>query len=240
MRLRLLVIIADPETSGICGALARAYGLAAQAQGAEVHYLDLKRMLFDPFRQVDAEQFEPELVDAQAALRWADHTLWAYPQSWGGMPAILKGFVDQVFTPGFAYQRQSGHGALLPLLQGKSADILVVVDSLPWYNRFGAMRAAVRQLKEAVLEPCGINPVRGHIFGPRRTANAARQARWLEQVAHLATTGLGLPAVESVERPPDIGPRVLRSPFDNTSPTIRELTRSPASHVQPTGNDLAG
>jgi hypothetical protein len=165
-----------------------------------------------------------------------------------GLPAVLgrhahpaQGFVDRIFTAGFAYEGRPGTDSWTPLLRNKSADILVVVDSLPWYNRFGVTRAATRQLKEAVLEPCGISPVRGFTFGPMRTATATRQSRWLEQVVKLATTGLGLPAAASRDPAEGPLPRVLRSPFLDTDwPAADSGNPFPPPEKKPVRHELSG
>lgn len=199
MSARLLIILGDPDTASFCNTLGRTYGLAAQAHGAEVHYLHLNRLTFNPIlRGADPVQplVEPDLIEAQELIRWADHTVWAYPLSWGGMPALLKCFVDRVFAAGFAYAGRTGSPDWKPLLTGKSADVLVTVESLPWYNRFGAEVAATRQLKESVLEHCGMGPVRSFTFGPILGSSASRRGKWLARVVGVATSGLGqtLPA----------------------------------------------
>jgi len=49
-------------------------------------------------------ELEPDLLKAQELIKWADHLVWIYPVWWGSIPAIMKGFIDRVFLPGFAFQ----------------------------------------------------------------------------------------------------------------------------------------
>lgn len=43
----------------------------------------------------------------QEHLLWAENILFIFPTWWGGMPAILKGYIDRVFTNGFAFESQA-------------------------------------------------------------------------------------------------------------------------------------
>ena len=40
----------------------------------------------------------PDIEKYRNLITWADHIIFIYPIWWGGMPAILKGFIDRVFT----------------------------------------------------------------------------------------------------------------------------------------------
>lgn len=76
----------------------------------------------------------------QEKLLWADVVLLHFPLWWYSMPAILKGWVDRVFTCGFAY----GAGAkALPrygagVLSGKRAMVVVSIGGRePSYSERG-------------------------------------------------------------------------------------------------------
>jgi NAD(P)H dehydrogenase (quinone) len=44
-----------------------------------------------------------DVTDEQAKLLWADALILAFPLWWFSMPAILKGWIDRVYSFGFAY-----------------------------------------------------------------------------------------------------------------------------------------
>jgi len=63
-------------------------------------------MHFDPNVHADSPEhqpLEPDLVAAQRDIHWAEHVVFVYPTWWGTYPALLKGFLDRVLTPGFAF-----------------------------------------------------------------------------------------------------------------------------------------
>ena len=59
------------------------------------------------------------------------------------------------------------------------------MDSPPWYFRWVTRMPGHHQMKKAILEFCGIRPVRVHSFGPVRTASAERLALWVEKARQL-------------------------------------------------------
>lgn len=52
------------------------------------------------------------------------------------MPALLKGFFDRLFLPGFAFRFPDDALMADGLLEGCSAHLLVTLDTPPWYFRW--------------------------------------------------------------------------------------------------------
>ncbi len=184
----MLVILGHANTDSLCGALAAAYARGAATRGAEVRELHLGSLSFDPIlrRGYAAEQpLEPDLLDAQEAIRRTDHLVFIHPNWWGGMPALLKGFIDRVFIPGFAFRYRSGSPLWDRLLAGRTAEIIVTMDSPGWYYRWIVGRPGIRQLKKAILDFCGIRVTRITRFGPVRGSDDARRRQWLEKAEML-------------------------------------------------------
>ena len=183
----MVVILGHPQAESLCAGMAHAYADGARQAGAEVRFLDVGRLAFDPRLQgYGADQpLEPDLAAAQADIAWASHLVWVYPIWWGAMPALLKGFIDRVFLPGYAFKYRTGSSLWDKLLAGRSADLLVTMDSPPWYFRFVTRMPGHHQMKKAILEFCGIRPVRVHSFGPVRSASRERLAQWVEAARQL-------------------------------------------------------
>lgn len=184
MAQRILVILGHPSESSLCAGLAQSYIEGARAAGAEVRLLALGALTFDPLLHAGyrgEQALEPDLQAAQAQITWAEHLVWVYPTWWGAMPALLKGFIDRVFLPGFAFKYRQGSSLWDKLLSGRSAELLVTMDSPPWYYRWVQHMPGHHQMKTTILEFSGIRPVRVRGFGPVRGADAARRARWLAQ-----------------------------------------------------------
>src|SRR5487761_2415522 len=105
-------------------ALEEAYLKGALAAGHEVRRIDVAEIEF-PVRRTkeDGDDGPPpdSIFDAQDAIRWADHLVMFYPLWLGGMPALFKAFLEQVFRPGFAIGKIEHGKRWEKLLTGKSA-----------------------------------------------------------------------------------------------------------------------
>lgn len=175
----------DPRPERFCRALAEAYAEGAAGAGHEVRMLRVGELDFPLLRRRDDWQEgdpPPGLADAQASIAWADHMVIVYPLWLGDVPALLKGFLEQVARPGFAIGM--GKAGPVGLLKGKSAR-LVVTMGMPaliynWY--FGAH--SVKSLKRNVLGFAGMSPVRASIVGMVE-ASAEDRKKWLDAMRDL-------------------------------------------------------
>jgi putative NADPH-quinone reductase len=184
MSKRILVILGHPIKNSYCSALAASYANGAKAAGNEVQYLFPADLTFDPILRIgyaETQILEPDLAAAQTAISWAQHIVFVYPIWWGAMPALLKGFIDRVFLPGFAFKYRSGSPLCDKLLSGRSAHLLVTMDSPPWYFRWFTRMPGHNQMKRAILEFCGIKPVTISDFGSVKGSTQQKREKWLEQ-----------------------------------------------------------
>lgn len=186
MTKRILVILGHPANKSFCGALADSYVKGAEAAGNEVRLISLGNLSFDPVLHngyATIQELEPDLVTAQAAITWAQHIVFVYPIWWGAMPALLKGFIDRVFLPGFAFRYREGSQFWDRLLSGRSAHLLVTMDTPPWYFRWVYRMPGHNQMKRTILEFSGIKPVAVSSFGPIKGSSQQKREKWLAQVS---------------------------------------------------------
>jgi len=178
-------VLGHPDAASYCGALADAYAQAAGAAGHEVRLFRLGDLRFDPILHHgyhQRQELEPDLLRVQEAVTWAQHLVFVFPIWWGVMPAVLKGFFDRVFLPGFAFKYRPGSQFWDRLLSGRSAQVFITLDTPPWYYRWVYGQPGVHQIRRTILEFCGVKPVKVKLFGPVRSASAARRAGWLAEV----------------------------------------------------------
>ena len=189
---RVLVILGHPAGDSLCASLGKAYVQGAQSAGREVRWLEVGSLDFDPilhhgYRQV--QPLEPDLLQAQESITWANHIVLVYPTWWGGMPAILKGFFDRVFLPGFAYQYRKNSPFWDKLLKGKTTQLLVTMDTPPWYYRLINRAPGHNQTRRTILEFTGIKVKKITTFSPVRYADDAKKANWLAKAQRLGRNG---------------------------------------------------
>lgn len=193
----ILIINGHPRSDSLSSALAQAYAEGARTS-AEVRVIDVSRLEFAlsyPTRTAYDNKveghLEPDLLKAQADIRWADHLVFVYPQWWGGVPALLKGFIERVFLPGFAFKYRKGSPLQDQLLKGKTARLLVTMDAPGWYNRLVYRNAVHNAMLYPTLQFCGIKPVRISEYTVVRSASPQTIQRWLEQTRRLGQQEAG-------------------------------------------------
>lgn len=188
---RILVILGQPERKSYGGALADAYADGARAAGAEVREVRLGELNFNPAPVPPARaELEPDLVQAQEAIKWAEHVVFVYPIWWGTIPALLKGFIERAFTPGFAINFHGNSRRWDKLLKGRSARLIVTLNTPSFIYRWVFGRPGHLTMKSTILQFCGIKPVHITEVGPIKNSTEAKRARWLENVRRLGRRGV--------------------------------------------------
>ena len=188
MSKRILLVLAHPAPSSFCHALAEQYVLGAIQAGAEIKQLTLSQLNFNLSFQgyrTESAQLEADLVKAQQLIKWAEHLVFVYPLWWGAMPALLKGFIDRTFLPNFAFKYRKNSALWDKLLAGRSARLLVTMDSPPWYFKWINHMPNHYQMKKTILGFCGIKPVNISNFGSIKAASDKQKQRWLQQAQQL-------------------------------------------------------
>ncbi len=179
---RTLIIMGHPDSESYCGALANYYASGVQQAGAPLRRIDLGALAFDPVLHKgykEVQPLEPGLQRAQADITWAQHLVFVYPLWWGSMPALLKGFLDRVFVPGFGFQFHGDESLMWDgLLKGRSARLIITSDGPPLILRLLYQSPGIHMMKGMTLEFCGVRPVRVSQIGSVKLATRARKLKW--------------------------------------------------------------
>lgn len=191
MRRRILLINGNPKKQSFSGDLTEKYRLAAQ-ESHDVRVHQLAEMDFDPDLKVGydtGQVLEADLVDFQASIKWANHIVIITPIWWGGLPAKFKGVFDRTFLPEFAFKYLEGKSVPEKLLKNKSARIVMLMDTPPWYYRYLQGAPALKQLKDMTLKFSGFANIRDTMIGPIIGSNETQQTKWKGQVQALGAKG---------------------------------------------------
>jgi putative NADPH-quinone reductase len=182
---RIAIIQGHPDPAGhhLLHAMADAYAEGATTSGHAVRRNDVARLEFPLLRtqeEFESDALPPALVQPREDMRWAEHWVFLFPLWHGTMPALVKGFLEHIFRPGFALEYKK-EGFPKRLLAGRSAR-LVVTMGMPvrfyrWY--FGAF--GLRAFERSILRFAGIKPVRESFYG-LAFADDGKRARWLEDM----------------------------------------------------------
>ena len=194
MSKHILIIQGQPDASQphYGHALAAAYDKGAQEGGHELRTIEVAKIDFPLLRgQNDFYQSEPlpEIKKSQDDIRWADHLVIIYPLWMGSMPALLKGFFEQVFRPGFAMQPIDGGKRWQKLLKGKSAHIVVTMGMPAFIYRWYFGAHSLKSLERNILRFTGVGPIRESLIGMVE-ASASKREHWLVKMTEYGRAGL--------------------------------------------------
>jgi NAD(P)H dehydrogenase (quinone) len=181
----ILVIHGHPVRDTFIDCLKDSYIESARLAGAEVRELVLRELQFEiNFREGyrGNQPLEPDLVHAQQQILWANHLVFFYPNWWATYPAQLKGFIDRTLLPGFAFKYTSNGKPHLQLLKGKTARLVVTMDSSVWYYYLIMKAPGHHSMRKAILEFCGIKPVRINSLGSMRKSTEKQRLRWINRM----------------------------------------------------------
>ncbi|MFO1339199.1 MAG: NAD(P)H-dependent oxidoreductase [Burkholderiaceae bacterium] len=187
---RILIIQGHPDPVGghLCHALATAYAEGAVGAGHEVRTVPVATLDFPLLRsQQEWEQgaLPAGLAAAQADIAWAEHLVLLFPLWLGDMPALLKGFLEQVARPGFAFKGERTNPFMHKGLTGRSARIVVTMGMPALVYRWYFRAHSVKSLERNILGFVGIAPIEHTLIGNVGTPDEKARAGWLAMLRQL-------------------------------------------------------
>ncbi|OJJ20406.1 NADPH:quinone reductase [marine bacterium AO1-C] len=188
---KTLIINGHPDKESFNFGISDAYKKGAKASGAEVEEIIIRELDFNPnlqFGYRKRTELEPDLLEAQNKLKWANHLVWVYPVWWGSLPAITKGFIDRVFLPGFAYEHRENSVWWDKFFTNKSARIICTLDQPAWYYKLIYRSPSHNAMKKLTMNFIGVKKVRITTIGPIRQSKEGFRAKWLKRVEKLGLT----------------------------------------------------
>ena len=187
---RILILQGHPDPIGrhLCQALAQAYAEGAREAGHAVQTVEVARLDFPLLRsQADWNEgvLPAVLQPAQDAIAWARHLVLVFPLWLGDMPALFKGFLEQVARPGFAFKRDAANPFAAKALGGRSARVVATMGMPALVYRWYFRAHSVKSLERNVLGFVGIAPVRETLVGGVDQLGAEGVARWQDKLRKL-------------------------------------------------------
>lgn len=191
MRKNILLIQGHPDASEphLCHALAASYVAGAEESGHVVRQINIAAIDFQLLcSQKDWEKgiVPASLKPAQDDIAWAEHIVFFFPLWLGDMPAKLKGFLEQVARPGFAFTREEGGNPWgKKALTGRSARVVVTMGMPALVYRWYFRAHSVKSLERNILGFVGIAPIHETLIGLTGDMKAADAAKWLGKLRRL-------------------------------------------------------
>lgn len=189
--MHVLIVLAHPDPDSYTGAVARALrdGIAASAT---CEIADLHAENFDPrFSEADRAHYlggplPGDIAREHARVDRADALAFVFPVYWWSYPAILKGWIDRVFTGGWAYSIAADATTSGGLKDRPTLQIRMGGSRPATYAKYGYDKAIAAQQDIGTYGFCGLTDVESHdFFDIEGEANAARREELLRKARDL-------------------------------------------------------
>ncbi len=182
---KILLIQGHPDKESYCNALATAYKKGVAATDAVLKEIVIANLAFNPnlqFGYRKRTELEPDLLEAWEKIKWADHIVWIYPVWWASFPAIMKGFIDRLFLPRFAFLKRENSLLADGLLKGKTSRIISTLDQPAWFYWLVNQRPSYWAMTRNTLYFCGIRKIKATTIGPIRLSKPVWREKKLKAV----------------------------------------------------------
>lgn len=182
---KILVINAHPYEGSFCNTIGEKYFQGATDGGFEVKIVNLRELNFDPILHGGYSvitELEEDLRAQQELIKWCNHLVLVTPLWWASTPALLKGYIDRVFLPGFAFKYSESSPMPKKLLEGRSATVIYTQGSPFFYSFLFLKDCFWKILKEGFLGFCGFRPVKRLVFDNMSTSTKEKRETWLNRV----------------------------------------------------------
>jgi NAD(P)H dehydrogenase (quinone) len=186
-KMKHLVIYAHPNAQSLNGHLKQVVLEHLAKNGHQVKVRDLYQLNFNPVLSREdiagqqRGQVEEDVKMEQNHIVWADCITFIHPIWWTGLPAILKGYIDRVFSYGFAYRYDQG--IQKGLLAGKQTVIINTQGkSHSEYCDLGMDKALSLTSDKGIYTYCGLRVKQHFFFDKADRANSETIEQWTKQI----------------------------------------------------------
>lgn len=195
MQKRILLIQGHPDAdpARLCNGLLLAYAQSAEKAGHEIRTVRIAQLDFPLLRsQMEWENGElpAGLKQAQDDIYWAQHLVFFFPLWLGEMPALLKGFLEQIARPGFAFTKEGSNPFAHKGLKGRSARVVVSMGMPAFVYRWYYRAHSLKSLERNILGFVGIAPINETLIGMTGNMDVKTVNKWFKKIALLGGEGI--------------------------------------------------
>lgn len=162
--MRALIVVSHPDPNSLTHSIAAriAQGVSLSGSGHSSEIADLAAEGFDPRFTMDdlavhLEKAPPpqDVLAEQARIDRSDALVLVYPVYWWSLPALLKGWIDRVFTRGWAYDGGSETGLEKKLQRLRVHLVGLGASDQKTLERHGFGDAMKTQIDHGIFDYCG-------------------------------------------------------------------------------------
>ncbi len=188
--MRTVIVFNHPYEGSYCNAILDAVTKGLQKTNHEVDLMHLDNDGFNPvMSKADLEAFierkpiDRQVIDYHKRLEKADHLIFIFPIWWDLMPAITKGFVDRVLSPGLVYDHHPRGFGLVPLLKNLKSVTIITTMNKPKIMYSLLIGNLIRKaMLKSVFKTMGYKNLNWISFTSVKRVSYEKRVKWLTDI----------------------------------------------------------
>ena len=185
--MRIAIVFNHPYEGSFGNAILNSLSKGLRAANHEVDLMHLDNDGFNPVMSkedlrafVERKPVDSQVIDYCERLRKADHLIFIFPIWWDLMPAMTKGFVDRVLTPGVVYDHHPRGFGLVPLLKNLRSVTIITTMNKPRLLYSLVIGNLIRKaMLKSVLRTMGYRNLEWLSYCSVKSVSQEKRLKWL-------------------------------------------------------------
>ncbi|MGG7035866.1 MAG: NAD(P)H-dependent oxidoreductase [Flavobacterium sp.] len=193
--MRVVIVFNHPYEGSFGNAILNAVTKGLKGANHEVDLMHLDNDGFNPVMSkadlkafVEHKPVDPQVIDYNERLEKADHLIFIFPIWWDLMPAMTKGFVDRVLTPGVVYDHHPRGFGLVPLLKNlKGVTIITTMNKPKIMYSLLIGNLIKKAMLRSVFKTMGYKNLKWISYNMVKSVSQEKRVKWLTNIENKFT-----------------------------------------------------
>jgi len=193
--MRVVIVFNHPYEGSFGNAILNAVTKGLKGANHEVDLMHLDNDGFNPVMSkadlkafVEHKPVDPQVIDYNERLEKADHLIFIFPIWWDLMPAMTKGFVDRVLTPGVVYDHHPRGFGLVPLLKNLKGVTIITTMNKPRIMYSLLIGNLIKKaMLRSVFKTMGYKNLKWISYNMVKSVSQEKRVKWLTNIKNKFT-----------------------------------------------------
>lgn len=188
--MKVVIVFSHPYEGSFGNAILNSVTKGLKDANHEVDLMHLDNDGFNPVMSkadlkafVDHKPVDPQVIDYCERLEKADHLIFIFPIWWDLMPAMTKGFIDRVLTPGVVYDHHPRGFGLVPLLKNlKGVTVITTMNKPKILYSLLIGNLIKKAMIRSVFKTMGYKNLKWISYNMVKSVSQNKRVKWLTDI----------------------------------------------------------
>jgi len=188
--MKVVIVFNHPYEGSFGNAILNSVTKGLKDANHEINLMHLDNDGFNPVMSkadlkafVDHKSVDPQVIDYNERLEKADHLIFIFPIWWDLMPAMTKGFVDRVLTPGVVYDHHPRGFGLVPLLKNlKGVTVITTMNKPKIMYSLLIGNLIKKAMIKSVFKTMGYKNLKWISYNMVKSVSQEKRVKWLTDI----------------------------------------------------------